>query len=58
MGGSTSVRDRRKTRNPVAKHSRTFNKSTVYRDRKKAVKQGYNKHNKRLNHETDYQGTT
>ena len=52
------MKDRRKTRNPVAKHSRTFNKSAVYRDRKKAVKQGYNKHNKRLNYETDYQSTT
>jgi hypothetical protein len=51
------MKDRRKTRNPVAKHSRTFNKSKVYKDRKKAVKQGYNKHNKRFNHESNNDNT-
>lgn len=45
------MKGRRRTRNPVAKHSRTFNKSKVYMDRKKSVKRGYNKHNKRLNDE-------
>jgi len=33
-----------KTRNPVAKHSRKFNKAQVMRDRKKAAKRGYRKH--------------
>jgi len=39
-----------KTRNPVAKHSRKFNKSHVMRDRKKDDKRGYRKH-KEENHE-------
>jgi hypothetical protein len=32
--------------NFVAKHSRTFNKATVFTDRKKALKKGYSKHKK------------
>ena len=35
--------------NFVAKHARKFNKATVQRDRKKAVKSGYKKH-KAYNH--------
>ena len=31
-------------RNPVAKHCRTFNKATVQKDRKKALKAGKRKH--------------
>jgi len=31
-------------RNLVAKHSGKFNKSKVYKDRKKAYKRGYEKH--------------
>lgn len=30
--------------NPVAKHARTFNKSEVFEDRKKAMKRGKVKH--------------
>ncbi|KZX85592.1 hypothetical protein A3715_17015 [Oleiphilus sp. HI0009] len=30
--------------NPVAKHCRSFNKSRVYKDRKKDSKKGYSKH--------------
>jgi len=30
--------------NLVAKHARTFNKSAVMRDRKKALRKGYTKH--------------
>lgn len=30
--------------NPVAKHSRRFNKSQVMRDRKKDARRGYRKH--------------
>lgn len=30
--------------NPVAKHARTFNRSTVQQDKKKAMKRGYHKH--------------
>ena len=30
--------------NLVAKHCRTFNKSAVFKDRKKAYKRGYKKH--------------
>ena len=33
-----------KTRNPVARHSRTYNKAHVMTDRKKAAKRGYRKH--------------
>lgn len=33
-----------KTRNPVAKHLRQFNKATVQTDRKKRAKNGYKKH--------------
>lgn len=33
-----------KTRNPVARHSRTYNKAHVMTDRKKADKRGYRKH--------------
>ena len=33
-----------KTNNPVAKHARTYNKSHVMKDRKKATKKGYRKH--------------
>lgn len=33
-----------KTRNPVAKHARTFNKATVQADKKKMIKKGYTKH--------------
>ena len=33
-----------KINNPVAKHARTFNKSNVMKDRKKATKKGYRKH--------------
>ena len=32
------------TRNPVAKHSRQFNRAAIQRDRKKAAKRGYQKH--------------
>ena len=35
-------------RNPVAKHARSFNKSAVFRDRKKAAKRGYVKHKRAL----------
>ena len=35
-----------KTRNPVAKHARSFNKSAVHRDRKKDDRRGYQKHRK------------
>ena len=35
-----------KTPNPVAKHARTYNKSTVQVDRKKAARKGYIKHRK------------
>ena len=31
-------------RNPVAKHSRRFNKASLQRDRKKDAKRGYQKH--------------
>jgi hypothetical protein len=34
------------TYNPVAKHARTYNKSTVQVDRKKAARKGYLKHKK------------
>ena len=34
----------KKTKNPVAKHARTFNKATVMTDRKKREKAGYTKH--------------
>ena len=40
--------------NLVAKHCRTFNKSAVFKDRKKASKRGYKKHkldNERNNQE-------
>lgn len=30
-----------KTKNPVAKHARSFNKAQVHTDRKKAMKRGY-----------------
>lgn len=33
-----------KTRNPVAKHCRTFNKARIQVDRKKRQKSGYRKH--------------
>lgn len=33
----------RKTKNPVAKHARSFNKAQVHIDRKKSVKRGYTK---------------
>lgn len=33
-----------KTRNPVARHCRTFNRATVQVDRRKAAKRGYQKH--------------
>jgi hypothetical protein len=33
-----------RTRNPVARHSRKFNKANVMRDRKKAARRGYRKH--------------
>jgi hypothetical protein len=33
-----------KQRNLVAKYARTFNKSAVHTDRKKASKRGYRKH--------------
>jgi len=32
--------------NPVAKHARTYNKSTIQVDRKKAARKGYQKHKK------------
>jgi len=35
-----------RTRNPVARHSRKFNKAHVMRDRKKCDKRGYQKHRK------------
>ena len=31
----------RKTKNPVAKHARSFNKASIHKDRKKALKRGY-----------------
>ena len=34
----------KKTKNPVARHARTFNKATVMTDRKKREKAGYTKH--------------
>jgi hypothetical protein len=34
--------------NLVAKHARTFNKSAVYRDRKKDAKRGKTKHKLRV----------
>jgi hypothetical protein len=34
----------RTRRNPVAKHSRTFNRPAVFRDRKAAARRGYRKH--------------
>jgi|MEHZ01.4.fsa_nt_MEHZ011250982.1_49 hypothetical protein len=33
-----------KTKNPVAKHARSFNKAQVHTDRKKAAKRGHIKH--------------
>ncbi|GEM_PF-1369122 len=30
-----------KTKNPVAKHAKSFNKAQVHTDRKKAAKRGY-----------------
>jgi hypothetical protein len=33
-----------KINNPVAKHSRQFNKAVTMRDRKKAARRGYRKH--------------
>ena len=33
-----------KQRNPVAKHSRQFNKAATHIDRKAAAKRGYSKH--------------
>ncbi len=36
-----------KTKNPVAKHQRQYNKAVVFRDRKKAAKRGYSKHRSR-----------
>jgi len=35
-----------KANNLVAKHARTFNKSAVMVDRKKAARKGYTKHKK------------
>lgn len=35
-----------KTRNPVARHLRTFNKAVTFKDRKKDAKNGYCKHKK------------
>ena len=35
---------KRKQKNPVAKHARTFNKATVFEDKKKAWKKGKQKH--------------
>lgn len=32
---------RAKTKNPVAKHAKSFNKAQVHTDRKKAAKSGY-----------------
>ena len=36
----------KRTHNPVAKHARSYNKSTVQVDRKKAARKGYLKHKK------------
>lgn len=36
-----------KTKNPVAKHLRQFNKAVKFKDRKKALKRGYQKHRSR-----------
>ena len=33
-----------KRNNLVAKHARTYNKSAIYVDRKRAAKRGYRKH--------------
>lgn len=33
-----------KTRNPVARHCRTFNRAAVQQDRRKAAKRGERKH--------------
>ena len=35
---------KRKQKNPVAKHARTFNKASVFEDKKKAWKKGKQKH--------------
>jgi len=42
-----------KTRNPVARYLRKYNKSVVMADRKKATKAGYLKH--KNNKETTYE---
>lgn len=40
-----------KQRNFVAKHSTSYNKAKVYKDRKKDVKKGYMKHKKPSNND-------
>ena len=45
-----------KTRNPVARYLRKYNKGVVMADRKKAKKAGYVKHRK--NKETMYEQST
>ena len=47
-----------KTRNPVAKHSRTYNKAHVMRDRKKDAKRGYRKHRKAVPEVTSNDSTS
>ena len=42
-----------KTKNPVAKHARTFNKAHVMTDRKKREKAGYSKHKGAANENVD-----
>jgi hypothetical protein len=36
------------SRNPVAKHCRTFNRAARHHDRKKAAKRGYSKHRNKV----------
>ena len=48
MGYKRVIRDKKehgkRKSNPVARHLRTFNRSTVERDRKRDAQQGYRKH--------------
>ena len=44
MVGKATRGVRRATRNLTAKHARSFNKSAVHVNRKKAIKAGYQKH--------------
>ena len=46
--GPSSKEMRMKRNNLVAKHARSFNKSAVHTDRKRASKRGYRKHKGKL----------